>query len=378
MTLLESFCQLRNVAESAGEVNYGERKLTGQIELNAETRSALQVLSDAGNLPSLAVSGRLTTADRLPPSGRASFEADAPKGYFENLPELIRRHPCEPPADLWIFDLNDATVGLPKYRDAVCLAELLTAVSVNHGKTGWTLWSKNRLEIPLKYAVSDLCLINEVREMREKLIDGQEMDAQAKRILDVYRSIFVQAISEVLVGVPSGNRFSHLMGHFSECLFRFRLGFQSFSDEANHAIKRYEESRAGMITALNGVLGNIQTALIGVPLAGLLALKEMKPTDGITYENGIIAAAVFIVGMLLLTLSVSQGKTLNAIEGQHTRLSKEIADCGGSGSKTGKLLSEMVTHHSFVSKLLIAVRIIIAIFMGVALFALLFRTRGVV
>jgi hypothetical protein len=29
-----------------------------------------------------------------------------------------------------------------------------------------------------------------------------------------------------------------------------------------------------MVVALNGVLGNIPTTLIGVPLAGLLALKD--------------------------------------------------------------------------------------------------------
>ncbi len=377
MSLLESFYQLRNAAESAGGANYVERKLSGEVDLSKEIVGALQVLSDAGSLPSLSINGRITTVTDLPPSGRVSFEATAPKGYFEDLSELIRRHPFDPPKDLRVFDLDDVSVGLPKYQDAVCLADLLTAVSISHNRAGWTLWSKDRLEIPVNYLADDLCTINEVRNMRDKLIDGPNLDAQSRRILDVYRAIFVQAINDVLVGVPSGRRFAHLMGHFSECLFRFRLGFQSFSDEANHAIRRYEESRAGMITALNGVLGNIQTALIGVPLAGLLALKEMKPTDGITYENGIIAAAVFIVGLLLLALSISQEKTLKAIKGQHKQLAAEIEACGGGESKTGSLISEMVKHHSLVSTLLIAVRIIIAVFMGVALFALLYRTRGV-
>jgi hypothetical protein len=40
-----------------------------------------------------------------------------------------------------------------------------------------------------------------------------------------------------------------------------------------------------MIGALNGVLGNIQTTLIRVPFAGLLALKEIKPADGLNFPN---------------------------------------------------------------------------------------------
>jgi hypothetical protein len=121
-----------------------------------------------------------------------------------------------------------------------------------------------------------------------------------------------------------------------------------------------------MIGALNGVLGNIQTTLIGVPLAGLLALKEIKPEAGLNFPNIIIILAVLVVGALLLALSFSQGKTLDAIGEQEKQLRDEIGEYGGGDTKTGRLLVSMSQHHSLVHTLMKIVRWIIVAFMLVA------------
>jgi hypothetical protein len=148
------------------------------------------------------------------------------------------------------------------------------------------------------------------------------------------------------------------------------LAFRRYSEEANQVIERYEEKRAGMIAALNGVLGNIQTSLIGIPLAGLLALKEMKPADGLTFGNIVIAIASVTVAALLYLLTLSQRRTLHAIKDQYEQLQREINDAGGGTTKTGNALASMASHHALVEKLLGFVRAIIVAFALIALGAL--------
>ena len=341
--------------------------------LDEDVWTALKVIEDSNSLTLLKIDGLITVVENLPPSGKASFEADAPKAYFETLDELILRHPFDPPEDFRVFNIHDEDVAIPRFKDATKLAALLSKVAVSGDKSTWTLWAKDRLVISKSYSVGDLCNIKEVEEMRQKLDGGEYLDGPAKRMLDVYESLFVQAVNDVLTGITVERRFPHLMNHFSECIFRFKLAFRCFADEANDAIKRYEDSRAGMIAALNGVLGNIQTALIGVPLAGLLALKEMKPANGMTYENGIVVSAVLIVGALLLALSFSQGKTLEAIQIQRRQLETEVGGLGGKNQKIDELLSPMMGHHSVVKTMLYVVRAIIIVFMLIALIAFLFR-----
>jgi len=373
MNLLEAFWHLRNSSEGGGKAKYTDRKLAAEVALDEEVRAALKALENSGDLPLLKIDGQITIVGNLPSTCRVTFEANAPKAYFENLEELIHRHPFDPPEGFRVFDIHDEDVAIPQFEDATKLAALLSKVAVSADKSAWTLWAKNRLVISKSYLVGDLCEIGGVEEMRQKLEGSEKLDGQGKRMLEVYESLFIQAVNDVLTSIPDERRFAHLMRHFPECVFRFRLAFRCFADEANEAIKRYEDSRAGMISALNGVLGNIQTALIGVPLAGLLALKEMKPASGMTYENGIIAIAVIIVGGLLLALSLSQGKTLKAIQIQREQMEREVGGLGGRNQKIDELLSPMTEHHSVVKSLLYVVRGIIVIFMLVAVFAFLSR-----
>jgi hypothetical protein len=94
-----------------------------------------------------------------------------------------------------------------------------------------------------------------------------------------------------------------------------------------------------------------------------LALKEIKPEDGFTFQNLIIILAVLVVGALLMALSFSQGKTLDAIGEQEKQLRDEIHECGGGDTKIGRLLTSMSDHHSLVRNLMMVVRVIIILFM---------------
>jgi hypothetical protein len=204
-----------------------------------------------------------------------------------------------------------------------------------------------------------------LQAIRLKLAGGSS-SPEDKRMLGLFRSLFIQAVHDITAPVPKGQRFAHLLENFSDCAFRSNLAFRCFSDEANKAIERYEDKRAGMIGALNGVLGNVQTTLIGVPLAGLLALKEIQPEAGLNFPNLIIILAVLVIGGLLLALSFSQGKTLDAIGEQEKQLRDEIGECGGGDTKIGRLLVSMSQHHSLVHTLMKIVRSIIVAFMLVA------------
>jgi hypothetical protein len=76
----------------------------------------------------------------------------------------------------------------------------------------------------------------------------------------------------------------------------------------------------------------------------------------------VIIAAVLLVGSLLFALTISQGKTLEAIGEQEKQLKAEIGECGGVETKTGRMLQAMAKHHSLVHKLLLVVRGTIAAF----------------
>jgi hypothetical protein len=309
----------------------------------------------------------------LPELGRVSFKAAAPKAYFDSLSELIQRHPFDPPDGFRIYHIDDEEAARRKYESVNKLASLLSQVAVSADRKGWILWAKDRLIIEKNYSADDLRMVEGVEDMREKLSAGENLSGRDKRMLDIYQALFVHSVNEVLTSIPPEKRLPHLIKQFPECVFRFKLAFRCFADDASEALKRYEDNRAGMIAGLNGVLGNIQTALIGIPLAGLLALKEMKPSDGMNYENVIVAGAVLVVGALLLALSLSQGKTLKAIEIQRNQLTREMGELGGRIQKIDELLSSMTDHHSLVRTLLYFVRVIIVAFMLIALVALVYR-----
>jgi hypothetical protein len=366
MNTIDAFFVLRNGAQTMGGEKYHERKLTGKIAITADVTEALMALDNTGNLTNLWIDDRLTTVAKLPASGIVTFEASAPKGYYENLEELIRRHRLDPPEDFRVYDPAQEDNLVPKYRQAANLAGLLAELSAKHNAEGCTLIGKTELDMPFNYSTGDLCDLPKLQEMREKLAKGGSSSPEDKRMLELFRSLFIQAVHDITAQVPKGQRFAHLLENFSDCVFRFNLAFRCFSDEANKAIERYEDKRAGMIAALNGVLGNIQTSLIGVPLAGLLALKEIKPEAGLNFPNIIIIMAVLVVGGLLLALSFSQGKTLDAIGEQEKQLRDEIGDCGGGDTNIGRLLVSMSQHHSLIHTLMKIVRWIIVAFMLVA------------
>lgn len=375
MNTIDAFFVLRNGAQAMGGEKYHERKLTGKIAITEDVTEAFEVLESNGNLTNLWMDDRLTSVAKLPASGSATFEAAAPKGYYENLEELIRRHRLDPPQDFRVFDLAQEDNLVTKYCQAANLAGLLAQLSAKHNVEGCTLIGKSELEIPFNYSVGDLCDLPKLQEMRDKLVEGGSSSPEDLRMLELFRSLFIQAVHDIAAPVPKFQRFAHLMENFSECVFRFNLAFRCFSDEANEAVERYEDKRAGMIGALNGVLGNIQTTLIGVPLAGLLALKEIKQEEGLTFQNLIIILAVLVVGALLLALSFSQGKTLDAIGEQEKQLRDEIRECGGGETKIGRLLVSMANHHSLVHSLMKIVRIIIVAFMLVAVGTLIWCVR---
>lgn len=369
MTEIEAFGLLRSAAGMKGKYEYGERKLAAAVELSEDIRTALQTMASAGALPYLRVNNQYSNADALPLTGEAQFEALAPKAYFENLAELIKRHPISPPPDFRIFDIQDDEKRT-RYLQASMLAVLLGDLAATKTNKDCVIFATDKLEIPFEYSEGDLREIPALPRINILMAPPAANDPDSTRLFEIHRTLFRQALYDVLGKVTRVQRFSHLIQHFDECVFRYHLAFRRFSEEANTVIERYEEKRAGMISALNGVLGNIQTSLIGIPLAGLLALKEMKPSEGLTFFNIVIAAASVIVAVLLFLLSVSQGKTLEAIDNQYQQLKKEIDDSGGGTTKIGTALQSMASHQQLVRKLLILVRAVIVIFAFVALGAL--------
>ncbi|MFD0894742.1 hypothetical protein KBB96_05005 [Luteolibacter ambystomatis] len=373
MTPLDAFWLLRSSIKHDDQSGYvlDDRLLKGMVLVTPEVKAAFKVLS--ADVPELRTEGRIVSPSDLVLTKEATFVCRAPLDYFETVDELIRRHPISAPANVRVFDIRDDDTIVPLYRQIATLCSMLKEISAVVDRKKIILVSKESLEIPLLYKASDLREMPNLEEMASKLEKGEDLSSEAKRVRDVYVSLFTQAIYDIVSGVEREKRLPHLISHFDECLFKFRLSFRVFADEANKAIERYEDKRAGMIAALNGILGNIQTSLVGVPLAGVLALKEMKRSPEITYENVMIVVAVVVVGCLLLALSLSQEKALEAVKLQHGQLRGEIDKCGGGVTKAGALLSAMDSHQKLVWKLLWAVRILTIVFILVAIGALFCR-----
>lgn len=376
MNKLEAFWTLRLAAETAGAASYDfeHRTFSGKIDLNPEIKAAIGVVDEAGDLSEIQINYRYADPQDLPIQGTITFTAKAPVSYFENIDELISRHPITPPQDLKIFDIDDSTQRLPLYYQAANLASLLKRIAVSSDHQKVTLYSKNSLEIPLSYSSKDLQDLPLLNEILGQLESSPGQSPSENRLEGIYREFFIHAIYDVLSSVAKDRRLPHLLDHFEECVFRFRQSFRAYSDEGNKAIERYEEKRAAIITSLNGILGTIQASLIGIPLAGILALKEMKATTGeFSYENTIIFFAVLIIGLLLIALTMSQGKALGAIDTLCIQLKADIANSGEALTRTRKSLDSMDTHYKWVKGLLIAIRIIIGAFIAGAILAYLKR-----
>lgn len=365
MNSLESFLILRKATEQNKTAVFKDRALEGKVELTSEILQCLKTLEDESELPNLWHDNLQKPVSALPMSGLVNFEATAPVGYYEKLEDLISAYPYNPPRPYVIFKENK--VHSHYYEQACDLASILADLSSNKNEDSCTIHAKNPLDIPFNYRLKNLADLEGIKSLKLKVLDDSESSPESQRMLDVYRSLFIQSVYDTLANVEKSKRFCHLLENFSDCMFRFNLSFRYFSDEANKAMERYEEKRVGLITSLNAVLGNLQTSLLGIPLAGLLAVKEIKIEEGLSTSNIIVGISVIIVGLLLLAMTFSQSMTLEAIRQQELQLRNEIDDSGGVKAKFGTQLNHLEKHHRYVGRIMLAVKILVTIFIAVTL-----------
>jgi len=209
------------------------------------------------------------------------------------------------------------------YRSTLRLIKLLATIAHYLDKDAESLifYKDGKFEIPIEYTIESihelhLGSLEKLEEItNEKIHHIQKIELLARTIVDI--------ASEV----PESERFSHLSKKLPEALAKFQIAYNLFSTDFSYEKARDEvhKFKLDIISRLHKAISDIQTQLLGIPIATFIALTQIKPSSTLDHQfatNTVIFIGILIFCALLVGLVLNQWLTIDSIEGEIKRQSK--------------------------------------------------------
>jgi hypothetical protein len=213
------------------------------------------------------------------------------------------------------------------YRSTLSLVRLLTNICHYLDKDAESLifYKDGKFEIPVDYAIEGIekiCLesLDKLEEIaRDKIHHTQKIELLARTVVDIASAI------------PEQDRFSHLIGNLPEVLAKFQIAYNLFSADFTYEKARDEihKFKLDIIGRLHKAISDIQTQLLGIPIATFIALTQIKPSNSLDHQfatNTVIFFGILVFCALLAGLVLNQWLTVSSIEGEVKRQNKIFKD----------------------------------------------------
>jgi len=174
-------------------------------------------------------------------------------------------------------------------------------------------YKEGRFEIPVRFssqAVSDFDSV--MLESLHQLMSGKLHEEQKK-------SLLAETIIELTQSLPISERFEYLVRNVSELYQKAQVGYNLFSTDFTYEKAKEEVHTFKLETTsrLHKVISEIQTQLLGIPIATFVALSQIKRTNNLDAQfaiNTVILCGSLIFCLLLGGLLLNQKLTLDTIE----------------------------------------------------------------
>lgn len=369
---VKSFLELRKRLRNVREQSDGW--IVGLFDYDSKDAAANRLLStlhDEGAIKEIRRNGALLFPPNLGSSGELElrFDTGSLPGYFESYDSLIRTHPDVAPANFVVWEKNE---DLRAGYEAVCkLLFFLKSKAEVWDSTAqrFFLVDQQAIEIPLVsyFAKQTVALPKQLVGIM-RFLDAAHLDADARW------AFFRKASLRLLRDLPAERRLGALLENAANILDRAQqdhsLYLERFSFE--DLLKNFDEKRLKFVGDLNQILASIQTALIGVPIGFFLIAEKFKPTSGFTGQNIVLAAGGLVFFLLVLLLTLNQGKTLRAVKlaltDFETEQKRKVTD---KSDRLQNLLATTWSQYGRVRWLLWAVRFLLLLFSAIIVAALL-------
>lgn len=228
------------------------------------------------------------------------------------------------------------------YRTVIQLVKLFgrAATYVDGTKSELLYIKESRLTIPIIFGAADLQTLSKV--------DAVALLAQFNDDLhlDQKLEILFEAVFELCRGTPANARFSFALRNLGELDRELQKGYKLFASNFSYAKIRseLEDARIEYMQKIHKTVADIQSQLLGIPVATVIVASQMKPPTTCGAEiwvNAAILGGAWIFVVLLWIAIANQHETLKAlkieIERQRSGLTKDFP--GVSDEFVGKFTS---------------------------------------
>lgn len=228
-----------------------------------------------------------------------------------------------------------------------------------------TFYKDGKFDVKIDYSVKDLENTDALSlEKIETLLLDKNHQEQKNLLL-------ANTITEKLKDTPEKLRFSLIISELSDIYARFQTAYNLFSKDFSYEKARDEinKFKLDIIGRIHKAISDIQTQLLGIPLASFIALSQIKSTQSFDTQlaaNTLILIGVLIFCLLLHGLTRNQTLTLNTIKGETDRqlavLKEKFNLTPDAYTQPFIEIEERLSFQFKAIKLIIALNIIAALF----------------
>lgn len=274
--------------------------------------------------------------------------------------------------DKWCsLDALDEPEIVRKYRLILKLINLLSecAAYLDTNKQELIFIHDGKFVMPVKY------LANHVESLDSSLV----LSLLARFSQDTHReqklSILSKSLQEMTETIDIDARFGHLLSNLHELQKRLDDGYKLFVADFSYSkiVDQLESAKIEELGKIHKVLTDIQNQLLGIPVATIIVVTQLKQADqsgSFVLINSAILFGVWVFSVLCFFLIRNQQQTLKTIRAEITRkkslIEKEYASVSDIVSVTFTELDRKAKKQNIILYCVIAIILIGLMFSNIA------------
>ncbi|AMQ88327.1 hypothetical protein [Marinobacter sp. LQ44] len=225
------------------------------------------------------------------------------------------------------YGLHDEPEGylLKTYVKVVSLISIIDSIADHEDKSSGEktliFLSSEKIEIPIVYGSQDFREWEKYQDFVELFSDKAHRKQKS--------TVFKKVISDALRDVDAAERFSYFLANFDRLVTRIHQNYDLYVSEFSfeRIRKKNKAEIAQHLVRINSVFSDIQTQLLTLPIAGLLAAGQMEAGSSGSIKNlSIVAAALsfaFLLSFVLRNYFSSLKTVKSEIDSQKNSLKEE-------------------------------------------------------
>lgn len=278
--------------------------------------------------------------------------------------------------DKWCsLDTHGEPEIVRKYRLTLQLIKLLSecAAYLDTAEQELIFIHDGKFVIPVKYSADDLESLD--ASLISSLLSRFFQDTHREQKL----SILAKSLQEMTETLNSEQRFKHALANLSELQKRLDDGYKLFVADFSYSkiVDQLETAKIEELGKIHKVLTDIQNQLLGIPVATIIVVTQLKKADTLDSSvliNTAILFGVWVFSILCFFLIKNQQQTLKTIRAEITRkkllIEKEYASVSDIVSTTFDELHDKAKRQNTILRVVIAIIFIGLIFSHIAYFIL--------